>query len=48
VALRQSPAVIAGLSNLGGGLVCESVGVVPIDKTQLKQEAVEAGLLANS
>jgi rfaE bifunctional protein kinase chain/domain len=41
VALRQSPAVIAGLSNLGGGLVCESVGVVPIDKVQLKQEAKE-------
>ena len=39
VALRQSPAVIAGLSNLGGGLVCESVGVVPINKAQLKQEA---------
>ena len=39
VALKQSPAVIAGLSNLGGGLVCESVGVVPIDKAQLKEEA---------
>ena len=41
VALRQPPAVIAGLSNLGGGLVCESVGVVPIDKAQLKAEAKE-------
>lgn len=41
VALKQSPAIIAGLSNLGGGLVCESVGVVPIDKAQLKQEAKE-------
>ncbi|GAB3564444.1 D-glycero-beta-D-manno-heptose-7-phosphate kinase [Spirosoma luteolum] len=40
VALRQSPAVIAGLSNLGGGLVCESVGVVPIDKEQLRREAL--------
>lgn len=39
VALRQPPGIIAGLSNLGGGLVCESVGVVPIDKAQLKQEA---------
>ncbi len=39
VALKQSPTVIAGLSNLGGGLVCESVGVVPIDKAQLKEEA---------
>jgi rfaE bifunctional protein kinase chain/domain len=41
VALKQSPGVIAGLSNLGGGLVCESVGVVPIDKAQLKAEAKE-------
>ncbi|QJW88128.1 D-glycero-beta-D-manno-heptose-7-phosphate kinase [Spirosoma taeanense] len=41
VALRQPPAMIAGLSNLGGGLVCESVGVVPIDKNLLKQEAKE-------
>lgn len=41
VALRQPPSVIAGLSNLGGGLVCESVGVVPIDKAQLKEEAKE-------
>ncbi|UHG90854.1 bifunctional heptose 7-phosphate kinase/heptose 1-phosphate adenyltransferase [Spirosoma oryzicola] len=41
VALKQSPAIIAGLSNLGGGLVCESVGVVPVDKTQLKEEAKE-------
>ena len=41
VALRQSPAIIAGLSNLGGGIVCESVGVVPIDKALLKQEAKE-------
>ena len=39
VALRQPPGVIAGLSNLGGGLVCESVGVVTIDKAQLKAEA---------
>lgn len=41
VALKQPPAVIAGLSNLGGGLVCESVGVVPIDKALLKEEAKE-------
>jgi rfaE bifunctional protein kinase chain/domain len=42
VALKQPPHIIAGLSNLGGGLVCESVGVVPIDKAQLKQEAKES------
>lgn len=41
VALKQPPTIIAGLSNLGGGLVCESVGVVPIDKALLKDEAKE-------
>jgi D-glycero-beta-D-manno-heptose-7-phosphate kinase len=40
LALGLSPEMIAGLSNLGGGLVCESVGVVPIDKELLKQEAL--------
>lgn len=39
VALKLSPQLIAGLSNLGGGLVCESVGVVPIDKQKLQEEA---------
>ncbi|WP_374755628.1 bifunctional heptose 7-phosphate kinase/heptose 1-phosphate adenyltransferase [Flectobacillus major] len=41
VALGLSPELVAGLSNLGGGLVCESVGVVPIDKTLLKTEALQ-------
>jgi rfaE bifunctional protein kinase chain/domain len=40
VALGLSPRQIAALSNLGGGLVCESVGVVPINKTALEQEAM--------
>ncbi len=44
VALRQSPQRIAGLSNLGGGLVCESVGVVPIDKARLLEEAIRLGV----
>ena len=44
VALAQSPHRIAGLSNLGGGLVCESVGVVPIDKTELLAEALRLEL----
>ncbi len=39
VALDLSPKIIAALSNLGGGLVCEHVGVVPIDKNDLLQEA---------
>lgn len=44
VALRQPPQLVAGLSNLGGGLVCESVGVVPIDKARLKEEAIRLKL----
>ncbi|WP_163322326.1 bifunctional heptose 7-phosphate kinase/heptose 1-phosphate adenyltransferase [Draconibacterium mangrovi] len=32
------PKIIALLSNLAGGLVCEKVGVVPVDQTQLKKE----------
>jgi D-glycero-beta-D-manno-heptose-7-phosphate kinase len=40
VALRQSPKRVAALSNLGGGLVCESVGVVSIDKLQFFKEVV--------
>ena len=40
VALGLEPKLIAGLSNLGGGLVCQHVGVVPIDKQELLKEAV--------
>lgn len=39
VALNLPPQTIAAISNLGGGLVCEMVGVVPIDKGLLKTEA---------
>jgi len=39
VALKLSPYMVAALSNLGGGLVCEHVGVVPIDKNDLLSEA---------
>lgn len=42
VALQLPPRQIAELSNLGGGLVCQHVGVVPINKQELLQEA--AGL----
>lgn len=39
---RQTPLpLLAGLANLGGGLVCEQVGVVPIDKSRLYEEARE-------
>ena len=44
LALNLPPAIIAGLSNLAGGLVCEKVGVVPIDKQQLLEEASNIAL----
>jgi bifunctional ADP-heptose synthase (sugar kinase/adenylyltransferase) len=40
VALNLSPKEIAFLSNLGGGLVCQHVGVVPVDREELLHEAV--------
>ena len=39
VALKLPNPLIAGLANLAGGLVCEKIGVVPIDKGQLLDEA---------
>ncbi|MBB6612143.1 D-glycero-beta-D-manno-heptose-7-phosphate kinase [Pontibacter sp. Tf4] len=44
MALRTSVQFLAGLSNLGGGLVCEQVGVVPVDKQRLLQEATQIRL----
>jgi D-glycero-beta-D-manno-heptose-7-phosphate kinase len=38
LALKKTPLEIAELANLAGGLVCEEVGVVPIDPVRLKQE----------
>ncbi|AHW59759.1 rfaE bifunctional protein, domain I [Draconibacterium orientale] len=38
MAAGLSPKIIAQMSNLAGGLVCEKVGVVPVDQTQLKKE----------
>lgn len=40
LALNQPINMIAEIANLAGGLVCESVGVVPIDKDQLLSEAI--------
>ncbi|MHC2991878.1 carbohydrate kinase [Pontibacter sp. HJ8] len=39
MALHTSLPFMAGLSNLGGGLVCEQVGVVPVDRKRLFEEA---------
>ncbi len=38
LALNLPPEELAYVANLSGGLVCEHVGVVPIDKNQLKNE----------
>jgi len=40
LALKIDPAVLAAVSNLAGGLVCEKPGVVPVDKKQLLQETM--------
>ena len=34
-----NPKFTAELANLGGGLVCEHVGVVPVNKEELYKEA---------
>jgi bifunctional ADP-heptose synthase (sugar kinase/adenylyltransferase) len=36
---------LAALANLAGGIVCEEVGVVPVNKTKLQDEAIR--LLTN-
>ncbi|REA60364.1 D-glycero-beta-D-manno-heptose-7-phosphate kinase [Dyadobacter luteus] len=41
VALGLPSKSVAAISNLGGGLVCELVGVVPIDKELLKSETLK-------
>jgi len=41
MALNLPLPFVAELANLGGGLVCEEVGVVPIDKQKLYQEAID-------
>jgi rfaE bifunctional protein kinase chain/domain len=40
VALGLPPYLVAALANLGGGLVCEHVGVVTIDRNLLMTEAI--------
>jgi bifunctional ADP-heptose synthase (sugar kinase/adenylyltransferase) len=41
-AAGTDPISMAVLANIAGGLVCEEVGVVPIDKEKLLKEALEA------
>jgi len=45
--LNLSPGFTAALSNLGGGLVCEYLGVVSIDKEKLLEEAIHYNLQIN-
>ena len=44
VALYLPPQLTASLSNLGGGLVCQHTGVVPINKEELLREALKEKL----
>ncbi len=44
LALKLPNKIIAEISNLAGGLVCEEVGVVPIDKKILQQEIIDLKL----
>lgn len=39
--LTKDPALMAKISNIAGGLVCEEVGVVPINKKRLLEEAIK-------
>ncbi len=40
-ALECNDVLMAAISNLSGGLVCEQIGVVPINKEQLLEEALK-------
>ncbi len=40
-ALTQDEKLMAGMGNLAGGLVCEEVGVVSVNKEKLKKECAE-------
>jgi D-glycero-beta-D-manno-heptose-7-phosphate kinase len=40
LAAHSNPELIAALSNIAGGLVCEQAGVVPVDKVRLIKEAL--------
>ena len=44
LALGMKAEFVSALANLAGGLVCEKVGVVPIDKKQLMEEAAQLSI----
>jgi len=41
LALKTDKKILAELSNLAGGLVCEELGVIPIDKEKLLKETIK-------
>jgi rfaE bifunctional protein kinase chain/domain len=43
LALRLPPYETAVISNMAGGMVCESIGVVPVDKNRLTEELLKMG-----
>lgn len=45
LAAGLTPDTLSALANLGGGLVCEYIGVVPVPTARLKEEAVKHGIL---
>jgi bifunctional ADP-heptose synthase (sugar kinase/adenylyltransferase) len=47
IAVETSDHVTAEMSNLAGGLVCEKVGVVPIDRDTLLDQVLEMGISQN-
>lgn len=40
LALKLDPILLTELANIAGGMVCEKVGVVPVDKEQFLQESI--------
>lgn len=44
LAKNVEPSVLAAISNLAGGLVCEKVGVVPVDKQVLLTESLKLNI----
>jgi rfaE bifunctional protein kinase chain/domain len=45
LALKMKPSLIARIANLAGGLVCEEVGVVPINPNKFQSEINRLGYL---
>ncbi len=45
IALRADPSIIAAISNLAGGIVCEYLGVIPINKEILLEESLKLNII---